>query len=328
MSGEVLEEGEARIGAPSVAATNLVRRIARSLAGLSASSPSYEADVAREARAVDAAFRESFFRIVEQNRGLVDKSVSLGRLLRAARAMLVGVAVHNERVVPVVGVVAEISGAVVDELSAAVTEAEAVEPARAGSLPSGEALSKAHGEGQEAALRDVARVLGIQYVTPRDFFAKLGIVASPRPRSVMNAGGARCPDCGVWMRDPIMGSDVDGEHRCDSCESKLVEPCGDVLKSATPHAPDLVCEVRGPHEEHRSGSASWTRSAEREPAAPIPMLLRCPWCGERHYDLGEFAERPHKTHACQECGELFTPALVPTVGVRFLPGCKNEEPSG
>lgn len=53
---------------------------------------------------------------------------------------------------------------------------------------------------------------------------------------------------------------------------------------------------------------------------PIPMLLWCPECGERHVDRGEFAVRAHHTHACQECGHVWRPAVVRTVGVRFLPG--------
>jgi hypothetical protein len=31
----------------------------------------------------------------------------------------------------------------------------------------------------------------------------------------------------------------------------------------------------------------------------IPMLLWCPECGQRHVDEGEFATKPHHTHACQ-----------------------------
>jgi rubredoxin len=59
---------------------------------------------------------------------------------------------------------------------------------------------------------------------------------------------------------------------------------------------------------------------------PIPMLLWCPECAERHVDLGEFAIKPHHTHACQACGHVWRPAIVATVGVRFLPGFKNEAP--
>jgi hypothetical protein len=56
---------------------------------------------------------------------------------------------------------------------------------------------------------------------------------------------------------------------------------------------------------------------------PIPMILHCPECGGRHVDQGEFATKPHHTHACQHCGLPWRPALVATVGVQFLPGFKD-----
>lgn len=59
---------------------------------------------------------------------------------------------------------------------------------------------------------------------------------------------------------------------------------------------------------------------------PIPMLIHCPMCSGRHIDEGEFATKPHHTHACQHCGHTWRPAIVATVGVQFLPGFKNEEP--
>lgn len=60
---------------------------------------------------------------------------------------------------------------------------------------------------------------------------------------------------------------------------------------------------------------------------PIPMRLFCPECGEIHIDEGEFATKAHHTHACQHCGAVWRPAIVHTVGVRFLPGFKNEDQS-
>lgn len=57
--------------------------------------------------------------------------------------------------------------------------------------------------------------------------------------------------------------------------------------------------------------------------APIPMLLWCPECGTRHIDTGEFEDKVHHTHACQSCGMVWRPAIVPTRGVEFLPGFKN-----
>lgn len=56
---------------------------------------------------------------------------------------------------------------------------------------------------------------------------------------------------------------------------------------------------------------------------PIPMLLWCPECGARHVDVGEFASKSHHSHACQHCGHVWRPAIVPTVGVQFLPGFKD-----
>jgi predicted RNA-binding Zn-ribbon protein involved in translation (DUF1610 family) len=55
----------------------------------------------------------------------------------------------------------------------------------------------------------------------------------------------------------------------------------------------------------------------------VMMLLWCPGCGERHIDEGEFATKAHHTHACQNCGMCWRPAVVPTCGVQFLPGFKN-----
>lgn len=59
-------------------------------------------------------------------------------------------------------------------------------------------------------------------------------------------------------------------------------------------------------------------------ARPVQMLLWCPACGKRHIDVGAFATQiKHHTHACQECGMTWRPALGPTVGVQFLPGFRN-----
>ena len=73
----------------------------------------------------------------------------------------------------------------------------------------------------------------------------------------------------------------------------------------------------------------WRASALRlqdetsRPADPIPMRLTCPMCSALHIDAGEFAAKPHHTHACQSCGNVWRPAIVATVGVQFLPGFKN-----
>jgi ribosomal protein S27E len=59
---------------------------------------------------------------------------------------------------------------------------------------------------------------------------------------------------------------------------------------------------------------------------PIPMRLHCPGCGKLHVDEGVWFTKPHHTHACQHCGNVWRPAVVDTVGVKFLPGFQNNGP--
>lgn len=64
--------------------------------------------------------------------------------------------------------------------------------------------------------------------------------------------------------------------------------------------------------------------AERDKGRqPIPMRLVCPECKTLHIDEGDFETKRHHTHACQNCGNVWRPAVVATVGVKFLPGFKN-----
>lgn len=83
---------------------------------------------------------------------------------------------------------------------------------------------------------------------------------------------------------------------------------------------EIMCNMGSlrPCEMH----AAWMRS---EIIRPVPMILFCPQCGERHIDVGEFETKHHHTHACQYCGFVWRPAVDSTVGVQFLPGFKNEE---
>lgn len=53
-------------------------------------------------------------------------------------------------------------------------------------------------------------------------------------------------------------------------------------------------------------------------SGPVRMRLPCERCGTLHIDRGEFSTRPHHTHQCEECGLVWRPAIVDTVGVRFL----------
>lgn len=66
------------------------------------------------------------------------------------------------------------------------------------------------------------------------------------------------------------------------------------------------------------------RTALDEAKKPIQMRLPCPFCHKLHIDDGEFTIKPHHTHACQNCGMVWRPAIINTVGVQFLPGFKNE----
>lgn len=71
---------------------------------------------------------------------------------------------------------------------------------------------------------------------------------------------------------------------------------------------------------------------------PIPMILHCPGCGAQHIDEPEecsdegcphygtphshtdlWQNPPHKEHKCRVCEKLWTPANVPTMGVKELP---------
>lgn len=65
------------------------------------------------------------------------------------------------------------------------------------------------------------------------------------------------------------------------------------------------------------------REASLSVITPLPILLWCPECRQRHVDVGEFATKVHHTHACQFCGHVWRPAILPTVGVQFLPGFRN-----
>lgn len=78
-------------------------------------------------------------------------------------------------------------------------------------------------------------------------------------------------------------------------------------------------DLRTDLDQLRAAMAALVEQIQR----PIPMRLTCPSCNALHIDEGEFETKPHHTHACQHCGNVWRPAIVATVGVRFLPGFKN-----
>lgn len=62
---------------------------------------------------------------------------------------------------------------------------------------------------------------------------------------------------------------------------------------------------------------------------PIPMLLFCPICGHQHIDNPEpetgWTNPPHKSHSCHQCGTIWRPADVPTVGVQIIETCGRND---
>ena len=91
-----------------------------------------------------------------------------------------------------------------------------------------------------------------------------------------------------------------------------------------PTPPPQPSHANPPEHVERCYSEQDLSRANQQSAQPIPMLLWCPECGDRHVDVGEFATKAHHTHACQSCGMVWRPCLLPTVGVQWLPGFKNE----
>ncbi len=88
---------------------------------------------------------------------------------------------------------------------------------------------------------------------------------------------------------------------------------------------DVALEAQRALERHAFDLEERNERLRTEFFAPIPMRLHCPSCGELHVDEGVWAAKVHYHHACQFCGEIWRPSVRATVGVRFLPGFKNEE---
>lgn len=106
-----------------------------------------------------------------------------------------------------------------------------------------------------------------------------------------------------------------GKFRCHFCRKAVSMSDG-----AADDMPDGCSDCWKLYHKHDSKAPVARGGSD----APIPMLLHCPLCSARHIDEGAFATKVHHMHACQECGHVWRPAVVATVGVRFLPGFKNE----
>jgi rubredoxin len=117
------------------------------------------------------------------------------------------------------------------------------------------------------------------------------------------------------------GTSIELPHLSDIDATPTCPICGHIQCDPERHLKPHWSELKPAFSKATSVTLASANIAATE---SIPMLLRCPECSVRHIDEGEFATKPHHTHACQECGAVWRPAIVPTVGVRFLPGFKNE----
>lgn len=96
-----------------------------------------------------------------------------------------------------------------------------------------------------------------------------------------------------------------------------------LLSAANKELREIVSAQEGEIKDLRVRIIGFKEKLETE-TAPIPMRIVCPDCKKLHIDEGEFVTKIHHTHSCQYCGLTWRPAVPATVGVRFLPGFKDE----
>lgn len=84
------------------------------------------------------------------------------------------------------------------------------------------------------------------------------------------------------------------------------------------HHDEAMAKLRA---EHAALDAEACHLRERLDT-PIPMVLPCPRCDQRHVDAPEpetgWKNPPHKSHLCATCGCVWRPAAVPTTGVASI----------
>jgi len=191
----------------------------------------------------------------------------------------------------------------------------------------------------EAHELEVARIVGIYYATD-------GAAESPGPRdAVLDAIAAlksraeEAEDNYRFMVERACDEKLDGyrelgaraaeaENNSDDLRAQLASVTAqrDRLETTVKES-EAAKESRALFVELIQSQVALLQERVRELEAPLSMLLHCPGCMARHVDEGEFATKPHHTHACQSCGFTWRPALRATVGVQFLPGFKNEPPA-
>jgi hypothetical protein len=145
---------------------------------------------------------------------------------------------------------------------------------------------------------------------------------------------AQLLNCTIAIVREIRNESIKGAPRVMHERDAKRWHAADVVLQVRPNLPSRVVKNKYgvPDSELPAEEYRYLVEDDKAVAAPIPslslfcipMILTCPSCGARHIDEGEFATKPHHTHSCQSCGLTWRPAVVPTVGVRFLPGFKSE----
>ena len=157
-----------------------------------------------------------------------------------------------------------------------------------------------------------------------------GCAPSTRPQSA-----APSPDARTILQSDL-GPLTDAFDRMDADEqNEIVERLAEALRTpASPDADLVELERRltegvfyDDHDEDlrllgvfRRAIEALTAPAPPSDAAPIPMLLYCPNCGQQHIDepderTPDWTNPPHRSHLCHDCGCIWRPADVPTNGV-------------
>lgn len=146
----------------------------------------------------------------------------------------------------------------------------------------------------------------------------------------------------VWYGDSLFQATGGSEKITIRTRGKSYEEIEGTMKSPTAREIEALKARNKDLQQHLGALQKAWEELHATRNDPIPMKLHCPGpiavivggvetdilgvCGKPHVDKGEFATKPHHTHACQHCGHVWRPAVVNTVGVRFLPGYKDEAP--
>jgi len=124
----------------------------------------------------------------------------------------------------------------------------------------------------------------------------------------------------TWAATVIRpGSDL--RTSMDAVTAKIVAALT-AAGQATPDPRDeLIADLRGQLATLQANYRNVASAAGK--AAPIPMILHCPKCGEQHIDEPDertpgWTNPPHRSHLCHGCQTIWRPADVPTVGVRSI----------